>query len=106
MFANNTQIERPIIGYDNQTLQPVYGDPVVIDGLRLQDARGSYGISLRTFALGFPIHFDWSWRTLFNKDYENAVFAYPALVDGVQGPEAGSTWFRRSKFSVWIGYDF
>ena len=28
------------------------------------------------------------------------------LVDGVLGPNAGSTWFRKVKFSVWIGYDF
>jgi hypothetical protein len=28
------------------------------------------------------------------------------LVDGIQGPNAGSTWFRRARFSVWIGYDF
>ena len=35
---------------------------------KLVDGRASYGIGLETFALGFPIHFDWSWRTLFNKD--------------------------------------
>ena len=33
-------------------------------GFRLQDGRASYGLGLETFALGFPIHFDWSWRTL------------------------------------------
>ena len=37
-------------------------------GFRLVDGRASYGVGLETFALGFPIHFDWSWRTLFNKD--------------------------------------
>ncbi len=61
---------------------------------------------LETFALGFPIHFDWSWRTMFNRDYEDVVFAYPAAVDGDFGPNAGSTWFRKVRFSVWIGYDF
>src|SRR2546423_168025 len=45
-----------------------------VSGLRLQDARASYGIGLETFMLGFPIHFDWSWRTLFNKDWEDVVF--------------------------------
>ena len=44
-------------------------------GFRLQDGRASYGIGLETFALGFPIHFDWSWRTLVNKDWENVVFS-------------------------------
>ena len=39
-----------------------FGPPVLIDGFRLVDARASYGISLPTFALGFPVHFDWSWR--------------------------------------------
>ena len=46
-----------------------------VDGFRLQDGRASYGIGLETFALGFPIHFDWSWRTMFNKDWEDVVFA-------------------------------
>ena len=46
-----------------------------INGLRLVDARASYGVGLETFALGFPVHFDWSWRTLFNQDWEDALFA-------------------------------
>ena len=53
----------------------VYGAPVVVDGLRLVDARASYGVGLETFALGFPIHFDWAWKTLFNKDWEDALFS-------------------------------
>ena len=44
-------------------------------GLRLVDARASYGVGLETFALGFPVHFDWSWKTLFNKDWEDVLFA-------------------------------
>ena len=40
----------------------------IIGGFRLVDGRASYGVGLETFALGFPIHFDWSWRTLLNKD--------------------------------------
>ena len=47
---------------------PVYGAPVAGRRVPPGDARASYGIGLQTFALGFPIHFDWSWRTLFNKD--------------------------------------
>ena len=65
-------IERPIVDYTTDPTNPdrgipVYGDPVLVDGFRLVDARASYGIGLQTFALGFPIHFDWSWRTLFNR---------------------------------------
>ena len=61
------------------------------------DARASYGIGLETFALGFPIHFDWAWKTLFNKDWEDVLFA---------GRTAAAHEFRKPKFSVWIGYDF
>jgi hypothetical protein len=43
---------------------------------------------------------------MFNRDYEDVLFSYPALVDGIMGPNAGSTWFRKVRFSVWIGYDF
>ena len=66
-----------------------------IEGFRLVDSRASYGIGLETFALGFPVHFDWSYRTLFNEAYENYLF----------GP-GGSAAFRKMKFAVWIGYDF
>ena len=45
-----------------------------ISGFRLADARASYGIGLETFALGFPVHFDWSYRTLFNKEWENYLY--------------------------------
>ena len=34
----------------------------------LVDGRASYGIGLESFLLGFPMHFDWSWKTLFNRD--------------------------------------
>lgn len=94
-WQTSTSIERPVIGFDSND-QPVLGDPVAIEGFRLRDARGSYGVSLMTFALGFPVHFDWSWRTLFNRDWEDVVFA----------TSGGSSQFRRPRFSVWIGYDF
>ena len=67
-----------------------------MDGFRLVDGRGSYGISLQTFALGFPVHFDWSWKSLFNKDWEDVVYA----------GAGGSNEFRKVKFTMWIGYDF
>ncbi|MGH9329835.1 MAG: hypothetical protein ACRD09_05280, partial [Vicinamibacterales bacterium] len=75
---------------------PVFGEPRAVSGFRLVDGRASYGISLETFAIGFPIHFDWSWRTLFNRDYEDVVYAL----------YGGSEWFRKPRFNVWIGYDF
>ncbi len=75
---------------------PVYGPTRTVSGFRLRDGRASYGIGLETFALGFPIHFDWSWRTLFNRDWEDVQFA----------SEGGSAAFRKPRFAVWIGYDF
>ena len=96
----------PLLGfqpnYETLTYDPVYGQPQTIGGLKLVDGRASYGLGLETFALGFPIHFDWSWRTLFNKDYEDYVFAY----QGIQEGTTGSKWFRKPRFSVWIGYNF
>ena len=96
----------PLIGFEPNftTLQydPIYGDPAAIPGFKLLDGRASYGIGLETFALGFPIHFDWSWRTLFNSQYEDYVFAYQGITEGT----SGSKWFRKPRFSMWIGYDF
>jgi outer membrane protein assembly factor BamA len=100
-ISNSSEVYTPVIGYGpvnpltNQS-EPLFGPPRVIDGLRLVDARASYGVGLETFALGFPIHFDWSWRTLFNRDWEDARFA----------AYGGSEEFRKPKFTVWIGYDF
>ena len=94
-FTRDATIERPTVGFnDDQT--PIEGAPVLINGIRLVDARASYGISLATFALGFPIHFDWSWKTLMNKQWEDVVFAQ----------SGGSEAFRKVKFSLWIGYDW
>jgi hypothetical protein len=100
--------QQAIIGFvpDPNALQgfsPVLGPAKDITGFRLVDSRASYGIGLETFALGFPIHFDWSWRTMFNKDWEDIVYDYQALVDG---DSSGSHWLRKPKFSIWIGYDF
>ena len=83
--------------YDSNQLPILqYGAPRTISGLRLQDGRASYGVGLETFALGFPIHFDWSWRTLLNKSWEDVIFA----------SDGGSAAFRKPRFAVWIGYDF
>jgi hypothetical protein len=95
-WRTDTSLERPVVGYDNITQEVIYGPAVPVDGLRLVDGRGSYGISLSTFALGFPLHFDWSWRTLFNRDWEDITFHL----------SGGSETFRRPKFTMWIGYDW
>jgi Tol biopolymer transport system component len=75
---------------------PIYGAPRTVSGFRLRDGRASYGLGLETFAFGFPIHFDWSWRTLFNREWEDVQFIR----------EGGSAAFRKPRFAVWIGYDF
>jgi outer membrane protein assembly factor BamA len=98
LFTSDTTVETPIVGarLEGTTLASVLGQPREINGFRLVDGRASYGISLQTFALGFPVHFDWSWRTLFSRDWEDVVFAR----------EGGSAAFRKPKFTAWIGYDF
>jgi hypothetical protein len=98
LYRKDTTVETPLLGTQvlgNQAF-PIYGEPRAVSGLRLVDARASYGISLQTFALGFPVHFDWSWRTLLNRDWEDVVFAR----------DGGSAAFRKPKFTMWIGYDF
>jgi WD40-like Beta Propeller Repeat len=99
-WSRNTQTYVPVVNYnvDQATgdITPIYGDPIDVGGFRLVDGRASYGFGLETFALGFPIHFDWAWRTLFNRNWEDIVFA----------SQGGSTDFRRPQFKVWVGYDF
>jgi hypothetical protein len=86
--------------------RPIYGPEFLVDGFRLVDSRASYGISLQSALLGFPMHFDWSWRTLFNRDWEDLLFAGAALAADPSGFTRGSDLFRKVKFSFWIGYDF
>ena len=97
----------PVVDYQQNPftgqVTPIFGPPRTISGLRLVDSRASYGLGLETFALGFPIHFDWSWRTLLNKDWEDYIYSFNAIVDGEKD---GHTWLRKPKFSIWIGYDF
>jgi WD40-like Beta Propeller Repeat len=97
--SNKSETVIPITGYQpdaSGNLVPVFGNPIDVTGYRLVDGRASYGFGLETFALGFPIHFDWAWRTLWNRDWEDYVFA----------AAGGSQEFRRPQFKVWIGYDF
>ena len=98
-FSNNAELYTPVVNYNISpfgSATPVFGTPQRVDGFRLVDARASYGIGLETFALGFPIHFDWAWRTLFNKPWEDLLFA----------ASGGSSAFRKAQFAMWIGYDF
>ena len=107
-YSNKAEQVTTITGYQSDALGnvlydpttnlpvPIYSDPKTISGFRLRDGRASYGLGLETFALGFPIHFDWSWRTLFNKDWEDVTFA----------SSGGSAAFRKPRFAMWIGYDF
>jgi hypothetical protein len=84
--------------YNQETGLPIQVGTTTIDvdGFRLKDGRASYGLGLETFMLGFPIHFDWTWRTTFNKNWEDVVF----------NAEGGSSRFRKPRFAMWIGYDF
>jgi WD40-like Beta Propeller Repeat len=79
--------------------------PQAVSGFRLQDGRASYGLGLETFALGFPIHFDWAWRTLMNHGWEDVVFAC-STIDNSGKCVSGAADFRKPRFAVWIGYDF
>jgi hypothetical protein len=98
-FSSSTESFDTIVGLV-PNLETGFYDPVIesrtISGFRLRDSRASYGVGLESFILGFPIHFDYSWRTLFNKDWEDALFSL----------NGGSSAFRKGRFDVWIGYDF
>ena len=98
--TTSTEIVGPLTGFQPNPgtglPEPVFGPPVPVAGFRLVDSRASYGIGLQTFAIGFPVHLDWSWPTLFNKDWEDVLFA----------GGGGSSVFRRARFDFWIGFDF
>jgi outer membrane protein assembly factor BamA len=107
--TNSDERHLPVVGYERDPQGNLFVDintglpiPILsaeertVSGFRLRDGRASYGIGLETFAFGFPIHFDWAWRTLFNKGWEDVVFA----------AAGGSAEFRKPRFAMWIGYDF
>ena len=107
VWTNDPVEYTPLLGFEQDPttllgIKPIFGPTASIPGFKLVDGRASYGIGLETFALGFPIHFDWSWRTMFNRDYEDFVFAYQGSFEG----KSGSQWFREPRFAMWIGYDF
>jgi hypothetical protein len=73
----------------------------------LVDGRASYGIGLQSFLLGFPMHFDWSWRTLLNENAEDLLFqtCEQTSLTRIDCRSAGSD-FRKMQFDFWIGFDF
>jgi outer membrane protein assembly factor BamA len=100
-----------LIGYNVDALgfvtDPIFDAPVPVSGFRLVDGRASYGVGLESFLLGFPMHFDWSWKTLFNREWEDLLFRQCAQTSftRIDCTSAGGA-FRKVKFSFWIGYDF
>ncbi len=106
-WSSSAELFTPLIDFIPASGAPVFGPPTKVDGFRLVDARASYGLGLETFVIGFPVHFDWAWRTLLNKDWEDLLFAQPCIPAlGIQMNCGGSAEFRKPQFSVWIGYDF
>ena len=107
-FDSGTAGVQPLLGYVpfQGQLVPVFGPPVQVSGLRLVDSFASYGLGLQTEILGFPIHFDWAWKTKFNQLYEDVIYFYPASQLDPSGFTTGSQFFRKVKFQFWIGYDF
>ena len=99
-FSRDAETYNPTIGYafDPETgnFAPVGGPPVTVSGFRLMNGRASYGLGLTTSLIGIPFHFDWSWPTLFNREWEDVLFA----------SQGGSDAFRQSRFDFWMGYDF
>ncbi len=95
-WTNRRDVVTPTLGFNPITGAPLTGTPTTVDGFRLVNGRASYGIGLETFLLGFPVHFDWAWRTLLNKGWEDVTFA----------ASGGSVEFRKPQFAMWIGYDF
>ena len=53
------------------------------------------------------MHFDFSWRTLLDRTYEDAIFrsCFQTSVTNVDCVANGDS-FRKMKFDFWIGYDF
>ncbi len=109
-MTTRSEAFRPLVGYDinpDGSLAPRLGDPVNLSGPRLLNGRAWYGFGLQSFLLGFPMHFDFSWKTLFDKTYEDAIFrsCFQTSATNVDCAPDGAS-FRKMKFDFWIGYDF
>jgi WD40 repeat protein len=108
-FASGTENIPLLVGYEADllgNLTPVFGPDIPVSGIRLVDSQASYGLGLTSSILGFPIHFDWSWKTLLNRDFEDVIFFFNAFQTDPSGNTSGSQLFRKVKFQFWIGYDF
>ena len=105
-FVSQTEPVPLFLGYQPDPIFgipiPVYGPDIPVSGFRLVDSQASFGIGLQTSLLGFPMHFDWSWKTKFNRFYEDVVFYYAGSLVNMSGADV----FRRVKFQFWVGYDF
>ncbi len=108
--TGKTQVYNEITGYDldlSGNITATHTTPVQIGGFRLVDGRASYGFGLESFLLGFPIHFDWSWKTLLNKAWEDALFPTCTQTGAITiSCTANADSFRKRTFDFWIGYDF
>ena len=109
LYTSSTSTATQIEGYTilpDGTAQPRLGT-VPVSGFRLQDGQASYGFGLQSFLLGFPAHFDWSWRTRFNEAWENTLYRTCAPTSASNLDCTGNAGgFRKVKFDFWIGYDF
>src|SRR5579871_6949853 len=108
--TGKTQVYNEITGYDldlSGNITATHTTPVQIGGFRLVDGRASYGFGLESFLLGFPIHFDWSWKTLLNHAWEDALFPTCTQTGAITiSCTANADSFRKRTFDFWIGYDF
>lgn len=110
VISNKVDTYPVVTGYDLDQFGNIVATrttPTDVGGLRLVDARASYGLGLQSFLLGFPMHFDFSWKTLFNGAYEDALFRTCAQTSALSVDCTGDgAAFRKMKFDFWIGYDF
>ena len=108
-LTTKSEVYPALLGYDLDTSGSVINvrtEPVRVSGLRLVDGRASYGFGLQSFLLGFPMHFDFSWRTLFDREWEGALFRSCAQTSNASIDCVASNEFREMEIDFWIGYDF
>ena len=110
LLSRRGETVEAVTGYDLDTAGNVIGvrtENVDVSGFRLIDGRASYGLGLQSFLLGFPMHFDFSWKTLFNRAWEDAIFRECRFTSSATSIECSPTGgFRKMEFDFWIGYDF
>jgi hypothetical protein len=109
VLTTRSEITQAVTGYDLDAagnVGAVRTEPVLLTGLRLVDARASYGIGLQSFLLGFPMHFDFSWRTLFDRNWEDVLYRNCRQTTSVSVECTPTGDFRKMEFDFWIGYDF